>query len=139
MKSNENQIWSPHRPGREGSMNQVSFTVPLVPPSVNHYKKPRMGGRGYYIADEALAFFKAVAIFGRGQTVEAESYEVGLQIFLGKRGKGDADNFAKVCLDGLVRAGIIRTDAGIQKLTIEKFRDWANPRTEITVKAIQEV
>lgn len=114
---------------------QVSFTVPLVPPSVNHYKMRTRKGVTF-VSGEAKAFKQAVAIFGRGQAVEAESYEVSLQIFLGKNGKGDADNFAKCCLDGLVEGGIIRTDAAINKLTIEKTRDWKNPRTEITVKAV---
>lgn len=114
---------------------EISFTVPLVPPGVNNYKIPLWEKRRFCVSPEAKAFKEAVAIFGRGQTVEAESYEVSLQVFLGKNGRGDVDNFGKCCLDGLVEAGIISGDSEVQKVTIEKFRDWAEPRTEFTVKS----
>jgi Holliday junction resolvase RusA-like endonuclease len=113
----------------------MKFTVPLVPPSVNHYVKHTRKGR-HYVSGEGKAFKDAVAIFGRGESLQAESYEVRLSIYLGKRGKGDVDNFAKCCLDGLVEGGIIRSDAAVDKLTIEKFRDWQKPRTEIEVTAL---
>lgn len=113
----------------------MKFTVPLVPPSVNSYVRHTRKGR-HYVSKEAKAFKEAVAIFGRGQTIRAESYEVRLSIYLGRNGRGDADNFGKVCLDGLVEGGIIRSDADVDRLTIEKFRDRENPRTEIEVKSL---
>lgn len=121
-------------------MTEISFTVPLVPPSVNHYRirtaqKGRFGQAISFESGEAKAYKKAVVTFARGLKVEAEAYEVKLKIFLGKKGKGDVDNFAKIPLDGLVAAGVIHSDAAIILLTIEKFRDWAEPRTEITVRA----
>lgn len=116
----------------------ITFTVPLIPPSVNHYKQPRRGGRGFYVTGEATAFKEAVAIFARGKvsTPYSSGLSVEINIYLGRGKKGDIDNFAKVCLDGLVEAGIIQSDAGVQELIMRKDRDNANPRTEITVKEL---
>jgi len=61
-------------------------------------------------------------------------YEVMLVVFFGAKQKGDLDNLAKLPLDGLVKAGVIRTDAAIVDLTLRKRRDRDNPRTEIWVR-----
>jgi Holliday junction resolvase RusA-like endonuclease len=61
---------------------------------------------------------------------------VVLSVFLGAGARGDADNFGKCALDALVSAGVIHSDAAIESLTINKFRDRENPRTEITVEAM---
>jgi crossover junction endodeoxyribonuclease RusA len=126
--------------GREADVQrettEISFTVPLVPPSVNHYKKPRKFGRGFYVTKEAIAFKEAVALLGRNTKLVAEAYSVVIGIFLGHAQKGDIDNFCKVVLDGLVFAGIIHSDAAITELTLRKGRDAKNPRTEIQVKAL---
>jgi Holliday junction resolvase RusA-like endonuclease len=47
----------------------------------------------------------------------------------------NSDNFNKVIIDALVAARVIPGDAGRNRVTVDKGRDWANPRTEITVKA----
>lgn len=114
----------------------MKFTVPLVPPSVNHYKMPRRGGRGYYLTPEAIAFKVAVGVYGRSATTYHCATAIQIRIFLGKGQKGDIDNFAKVVLDGIKEAGLISTDARVEDLRLQKFRDEANPRTEIEVKAI---
>ncbi|HEX3156774.1 MAG TPA: RusA family crossover junction endodeoxyribonuclease [Candidatus Angelobacter sp.] len=119
-------------------MNQVAFTVPLVPPSVNHYVKHTRSGR-HYVTKEAKAFKAATGIFARGKHVSSSWYEVEIAIFLAKGQRGDGDNFGKCVLDSLVAAGVIHSDAAVKKVSITKDRDWENPRTEITVKAIQEV
>lgn len=111
---------------------RVSFTVPLVPPSVNHYVKHTRSGR-HYVTKEAKAFKEAVAIFARGKSAIAKRYEVEIAIFLAKRQRGDGDNFAKCVLDSLVSAGVIHSDAAVKKVSITKDRDWKNPRTEITI------
>jgi Holliday junction resolvase RusA-like endonuclease len=114
---------------------RMKFTVPLVPPSVNHYVKHTRKGR-HYVTAEARAFKEAVAIFARGNSVAAETYAVGIGIFLGKRMRGDLDNFLKVTLDALVSARVIHSDAAITSLSISKARDAQNPRTEIEVTAV---
>jgi len=119
-------------------VSEVTFTVPLVPPSVNHYKMRTRKGVTF-VSKEAKAFKNAVCICGRGFAVEAEAYEVTVRIFLGSGKRGDIDNFLKCTLDGIVEAGVIQTDAAITLLHAEKYRDKANPRTEITVKAIEPI
>jgi hypothetical protein len=73
--------------GREADVQretkEISFTVPLVPPSVNHYKKPRKFGRGFYVTKEAIAFKEAVALIARKAQIRADAYGVVLFIWLG--------------------------------------------------------
>ena len=116
---------------------EVSFTVPLTPPSVNHYKKPRGNGYGYYLTKEAQAYKDAVAVCSRSARIVAKGYAVTALIALGSGQRGDVDNFAKVILDALVYARVIHSDAAISRLTLEKTRDKENPRTEITVRALE--
>jgi crossover junction endodeoxyribonuclease RusA len=113
-------------------MKRVSFTVPLVPPSVNHYVKHTRSGR-HYVTAEAKAFKEAIGIIARGHGVFASACEVSIVVYLGKGMRGDLDNFFKVTLDGLVSAGVIRSDADITVLSGIRRRDKENPRTEITV------
>lgn len=117
---------------REPQLPELFFSIPLIPPSVNHYKVPKASGRGFYVTAEAKAFKAAVASLTRG-SVNAKWYEVTSTIYLGKAAKGDADNFNKVILDSLVEARIITTDARVKPQVIPE-RDWSNPRTEIHIK-----
>ena len=119
-------------------MSEVSFTVPLVPPSVNHYVKHTRSGR-HYVTKEAIAFKEAVHIFAAHLPEPAERYEVILHVYLGKGARGDADNFGKCALDALASAGVIHSDSAVDIFTVKKSRDRKRPRTEITVRTIQEV
>lgn len=116
-------------------MTDLSFTVPMVAPSVNHYVKHTRQGR-HYVTAEALAFKKFVAIEARRRTVVAKLYQVDIKVFLGPKQKGDVDNFGKVCLDSLVDAGVITSDAKVMALSLSKDRDVTNPRTEFRVRAL---
>jgi Holliday junction resolvase RusA-like endonuclease len=111
----------------------LEFSIPLTPPSVNSYVRHTKLGRHYQTPD-AIAFKEAVAIFARGRSVEAEEFKVHIAVYLGRGSKGDVDNFAKLPIDGLVAAGVIHSDAAIRRLTLEKHRDWVNPRTEISIE-----
>jgi len=119
---------------KTASSAKVSFTVPLVPPSVNHYKMRTRKGVTF-VSKEAIAFKEAVAVYGRGLHVEAEAYQVTAHIYLGLGQRGDLDNFLKCALDGLTAANVIRSDAAVTKIIAEKFRDRENPRTEFTIEA----
>lgn len=111
----------------------IAFTVPLIPPSVNHYKMRTRKGVTFVGAD-ALKFKEAVGIFSRGRSLQADEYMIHISIYLGSKQKGDVDNFCKVVLDGLVDAEVIHSDAAVRKLIVEKHRDRENPRTEIVVE-----
>lgn len=124
-------------PLREPRQKGMRFTVPLIPPSVNHYKRPKLNGKGFYVTDEAKAFKAAVAVLSRG-SVEADYYFVGVIVFLGHGARGDAGNFEKCIGDGLEDAGIITNDAKVKKYHIEVLRDWNEPRTEIFVCDLAE-
>ena len=132
----------------------VSFTVPLVPPSVNHYKLPagmrrdRTTGRfrpTFKLSPEALAYKQAVAIFARQATVTPENerdrrcvrYGLFVRVILGKGQHGDGDNFWKCIADGLVEAGVIHTDARVYRWYLDVVdTDRENPRTEITAMVL---
>jgi Holliday junction resolvase RusA-like endonuclease len=133
-------------------LSQLDFTVPyLIPPGGNHYKRPckyigRDGGLhlGFKLTKQAKAYYDAVAIFVRGETVapatDAErrraQYGVTIDVYLPPKARGDFDNFWKCGLDALVHAGVIHTDAAVDgaasRCIVHKDqRD--NPRTAYKV------
>jgi Holliday junction resolvase RusA-like endonuclease len=116
----------------------VAFTLPLTPPSVNHYKRPTMytgrdGNvhRGYKLTGEARAFKDAVAIFARGRTVAPASdrdrrkvkYKVEAHVYLGPRQRLDADNCGKLLCDALEDAGVIHSDAFVADFRVFPHKD----------------
>jgi Holliday junction resolvase RusA-like endonuclease len=113
----------------------IHFTVPLVPPSVNHYKMRTKRGVTF-VSSEAKAYKQAVALFARGMEVLSDTFEVEVIVYQGKGDKGDVDNYAKCVLDGLKEAGVIHSDDAITDLHMRKRRDRNAPRTEITVTAL---
>ena len=133
----------------------ISFTVPyLIPPSGNHYKRPckyigRGGGLhlGFKLTKETKAYYEAVALFARGQTVAPETdaerrrvrYTVELDVYLGERQRGDGDNFLKCGIDALTRAGIIHSDANVYQSLARVHKDQReNPHTTYLVTRLEE-
>jgi Holliday junction resolvase RusA-like endonuclease len=133
----------------------MSFTVPyLIPPTGNHYKRPmkyigKDGGLhlGFKVTKQAQAFYDAVAIFARGETVAVVDerewkrirYGVTIDVYLGPRQRGDFDNFFKCGLDALVHAGVIHSDAavdGAESRCVVHTDQRDNPRTEYQVRII---
>jgi len=124
--------------------NKIEFTVPLVPPSVNHYKVRYRNGRTV-VSGKAIAFKEAVAVFCRGRYVTGKTFSVGMGIFLGKKDKGDVDNFPKLVLDGLADCGVFRnkkgervSDAHVRYMVVSINGDDRPEQglTEITVEAL---
>jgi len=111
----------------------LSFTVPFVPPSVNHYIKHTRKGL-HYVTKEAQDFKMAVGLCARGRSIHADRYSLEVWIYLGFGQRGDGDNFWKVIADGLVEAKVIHSDAAIEDWILHKRRDIERPRTEITVR-----
>lgn len=58
--------------------------------------------------------------------------DIDMKVYL-ERDAGDVDNYAKGILDALQRTRILRNDALVVKLCVEKFVDRANPRVELTI------
>lgn len=130
---------------------QVEFEIPgLTPPSVNHYLSKRIWrnretGKHFIaplVTKEAQAFKWAVAMYARGQSVAGDRkthYRVTIDVYLGPRQRGDADNFGKVCLDGLQDAGVIHSDANVSTCLIAVHKDERhNPRTVFKVERIED-
>ena len=117
-------------------MTEVTLTIPLVPPSVNHYKMRNRRTGNWYVTKEAIAFKDAVAIFARGAQVRAKQYSLEAVVYLAKNQRGDGDNFNKCIGDGLKEAGVIHSDAAIKDWRVRVDRDWAHPRTVMTVRAL---
>ena len=122
-------------------IREVRIVVPLEPISVNHYKSMRIiqpkGGKPFistYVTKAAESFMAALAACARGMTISADSYSVGFCVYQGAGSRGDVDNYSKCILDGLVKAGVIHSDAAITDLSMSKRRDRLNPRTEIIVR-----
>jgi len=101
---------SKHTP--EGAvLKEFGFTVPLIPPSVNHYKT-RFANGNTVVSKEAAAFKAAVARFAKGRFVTAKEFYVRMVIVLGKGERGDVDNFPKLVLDGMADCGVFRDNEG---------------------------
>jgi Holliday junction resolvase RusA-like endonuclease len=117
----------------------MKFSVPLLPPSVNHYKQPRRGG-GWYRAADAIAFVDAVCICSGKVMVTGNFYDVGVVFHLGpkkhKLSSNDLDNFLKVALDSLARARVIVNDGRVLNLYVHK-RFVATDREERTEFAVE--
>jgi Holliday junction resolvase RusA-like endonuclease len=120
----------------------MKFSVPLLPPSVNHYKQPRCGG-GWYRAADAIAFVDAVCVFSHRIMVTGNFYEVSLTFHLGpkkqKLSSNDLDNFLKVALDSLARARVIVNDGRVLDLTVHKrfVSTDREERTDFSVEGMQ--
>lgn len=113
----------------------LSLTVRFEPPSGNHYKRPTVRGRNihWYLTDEAHAWNFAVATIAAGRRVGGKEHGVSYTVYQGSGHKGDVDNYAKTVLDGLVKAGVLKSDASVITMHANKQRDRDNPRTEIFV------
>jgi crossover junction endodeoxyribonuclease RusA len=120
----------------------ITFTVPIVPPDLNHYVRHTRNGR-HYVTNEALGFKAMLAIYVHGEFVQAKSFAVRILIVLGKGQRGDVDGFQKLVLDGLADAGVFRgpkgnrlSDAYVDELHCKRDRKERpnEGRTVITVK-----
>lgn len=114
------------------SSGEVRLRIDGIPPSVNHYTKHTRSGVHYKTA-EAKNYQTIIAVVaGNHRHKQYEAIEVKLAIYLGPGQRGDVDNFPKVVLDALVKCGVIRSDASIMKLTVEKFRA-SKPETTVLI------
>ena len=101
--------------------HSVLINVPGIPPTVNHYVKHTRDGR-HYVTGAAKNFKRDIVLCAGKTRLVAKEYSVEINVTLGKGDRGDIDNFAKVCLDGLVDAGIIHSDAAVTSLYMSKQR-----------------
>jgi len=132
-------------------MNELVLTIPIEPPSGNHYKSFRVIGKhaSWYLTAKAKAWhvevYMAAAAASNCYTrdgsckcrmVSGVAHEVTYTVYQGSGSRGDVDNYAKCILDALVKAGALKSDASVVSLHAHKVRDRVNPRTEIHIKEI---
>jgi len=134
----------------------LSFCVPLLVPTTNHYKKPcRYLGKdgflhlGFKLTKEAKAYRDAVAIFAQGRSVSPQTdaerrrvkYTVQIDVYLGPGQRLDSDNALKVGIDSLVWNGVIHSDANVyeSKAIIHKDerQNPNNPRTQYLITRME--
>jgi Holliday junction resolvase RusA-like endonuclease len=108
---------------------RVSFIVPLIPPSVNHYKT-RFRNGNTVVSKEAVAFKDAISLIARQRYVIGKKFAVDMLIVLGRGDKGDVDNFPKLVLDGLAQYGAFQhpngkalSDAHVCQMNVEVDRE----------------
>ena len=127
---------------------RVEITVPMVPPSVNHYKVRYRNGRTV-VSDEAHTFKAELALAVKEsarQYAVGKHFSVKMDIVLAAKQKGDVDNFPKLVLDGLAAANVFRnpnglpvSDAHVCYMTVFVDREGrpAKGYTDITVEALK--
>jgi len=118
------------------------ISIDQIPPSLNHYVKHTRTGR-HYMSGESQAFKDAIAYAVLDKHENGKRFAVTVTITLGKKEKGDIDNFPKLILDGLAACGMFRdmkgkrvSDARVRRLEIA-VDDRTRPdigQTEIWVK-----
>lgn len=97
-------------------LQRLSFRLPMLPPSVNHYTLH--GGGKHYKSPEAAAFERDFPLVlptsARGAFVTSESkrFAVTVRINPGPGGRGDIDNRSKLLLDCCAAAGMFRDGKG---------------------------
>lgn len=126
-------------------MSTLRVTVPLTPPSVNHYMKHRVATINgiatvmTYPSKEAKEWWRAVGICAGGRSLIANWFEVAYVVYQGSNERGDVDNYGKCILDSIVKAGVIDSDHKVTALHAYKVRDRANPRTEIFIRPVGQL
>lgn len=105
---------------------QVQFSIPMVPPSVNHaYRHAVRGGRAVtYRAPEADAFALVAASSLPKLDVPMDG-RLELRVTFGisdarKLARSDVDNLLKLLCDALQRSGVVRNDSRLVRIVAEK-------------------
>jgi Holliday junction resolvase RusA-like endonuclease len=117
----------------------VKLVIQMEPPSGNHYKNYRVIGKfvSWYLTKEAKAWHEVVALACSGmEPVSGKTHEITYTVYQGAKSRGDVDNYAKMILDALVKAGALKSDASVVALHCYKKRDRIDPRTEIEVQEV---
>lgn len=112
----------------------LTLLILMEPPSANRYVRHARGR--HFRTKEADAWYATVAITARGQSIPGKAHAVEYTVYQGHGSRGDVDNYAKCILDGLTKAGVLKSDATVVDLVCHKRRDRDNPRTEITVREV---
>jgi Holliday junction resolvase RusA-like endonuclease len=101
---------------------KITFTVPLLPPSVNSCWRKKSGG-GFYLTPEANAFINAVGMLApKDIPQERAFYIIDVMFHVQQKDflRHDLDNYAKLACDSLTKSGVITDDRYIIDLHLHK-------------------
>jgi Holliday junction resolvase RusA-like endonuclease len=125
-------------------MENLTITIPMLPPSVNHYiEHPAAGVHRKSAA--ARAWENDWPMFARGQFIVGKRFAVLLRYRFGPGDRADVDNLNKLPLDCIGKSGMLRdargkwlSDAWVKRLSVEINDDERakGPQTEITITAM---
>lgn len=111
----------------------LQITIPVLPPTVNHY----MNHGSHKRTPRSNKFLDDFAVFAKGKVFTAEYYSIDLIFRIHHLFKVDVDNLSKLVLDGLTTCGVIRDDRYVLKLNLTKIPAM-NVRDERIVIIINE-
>ena len=134
----------------EKQHGSMTFRLPMLPPSVNHYIEHPAKGVHVKSAsakaweDDFMAMLPAQV---RGEYVTGKLFAVSLAFTCGPRDRGDVDNRNKLVLDCIAAAGMLRdpqgkqlSDAWVKRLTVELHDTpqdrQRGPETRVTIEAM---
>jgi len=132
----ENQQTDPHK-------NKLEFSIPNNPISVNNYLKNTQYGRRFmppktkeYVEIVQTTSKKYLLMnfssLEQAQLPTTKPLSMTLTYYFKDKRRRDVDNYSKCILDAL-QTIIYNDDNQIQHLTLSKYIDRENPRTEITI------
>jgi Holliday junction resolvase RusA-like endonuclease len=112
---------------------------------VNHYKT-RFRNGNTVVSKEALAFKQEIALAVHGRFETGKTFSVEMEITLGKKQKGDVDNFPKLVLDGLADCGTFHNYKGkivsdahvrIMRVLVDDYTRPREGKTDICVEVLR--
>lgn len=109
----------------------INLTIYEAPPSINHmYGQTKTGRR--FLSKKGKDYKESVkSIVGDVNILDGE-IEMTIIYYFGDNRRRDVTNYDKALLDSL--SGVVyNDDCQIQKITLEKFIDKENPRTEVAI------
>ena len=124
---------------------KLIITIPMLPPSVNHYVEHKAQGVHVKSA-QAKAWERDWPIWGRQRFIVGTKFQITLNFRFGPKQHFDVDNLNKCCLDCCARSGMIR-DAKDKWLSDRHFKRMIvniddehrelGPQTEIILEAME--
>lgn len=125
----------------------VIFSLPFLPPSVNHYLDHKSASN-HSLSAAAKAFKRDFPILVRpGQYVIGKRFQVSIRYWMGPKDRGDIDNYDKLLLDCIADAGMMRDSNGKElsdawiKRRLTEIRDSPEdrkigPKTEVILRPL---
>lgn len=109
------------------------------PPTVNHYWK-RGRGRTYITAQGKAYAWEVAAIVKQARFKAPDGFlSMTVMLYPPDNLVRDVDNYNKALLDSLVKAGAIKDDSLIKRLTVEMCEKRAGGAVEISIKPMSSM